>query len=74
MIVRLLVMLLLAASTASAGEKSILVFAAGYDSLQPSAVRILQRADYASMTVTISSVCILASCPCPQNPGPRSRK
>ena len=53
--VRLLVMLLLAASTASAGEKSILVFAAGYDSSRPAAVSILQRADYASMTVTISS-------------------
>ncbi len=54
-IVRLLVLLLLAASTASAGEKSILVFAAGYDGSLPAAVSILQRADYASMTVTIAS-------------------
>lgn len=54
-IVRVVVMLLLAASAASASEKSILVFAAGYESSRPSAVSILQRADYASMTVAISS-------------------
>lgn len=54
-IMHLLFMLFLAASTASASEKSILVFATGYDSTRPSAVSILQRADYASMTVTISS-------------------
>lgn len=54
-IIHLVVIMLLAASAASASEKSILVFAAGYESSRPSAVSILQRADYASMTVTISS-------------------
>ncbi len=53
-IVRLLALLLLATSTASAGEKGALVFAAGYDT-HPFAVSILQRADYASMTATIWS-------------------
>lgn len=53
--IHLLVMLLLAASTASAEEKSILVFASGHDSSRPSAVSILQRADYAAITVTIVS-------------------
>ncbi len=54
-IVHLAVILLLTASTAFAGDKGILVFAAGYDSSRPSAVSLLQRADYACMTVTISS-------------------
>ena len=54
-IIRFLVLLLLAASMASAGEKSVLVFASGYDNSRPAAVSILQRADVASRTVTISS-------------------
>ena len=53
--IQLLVILLLAASTVSASEKRILVFASAHDSSRSSAVGILQRADYASMTVTISS-------------------
>ena len=54
-IIRFLVLLLLAASMASAREKRVLMFATGYDGSRPAAVSILQRADYASMTVTISS-------------------
>jgi hypothetical protein len=42
-IIRLLVMLLLVASTASAGEKTILVFAAGYDSSRPTCGTLVLR-------------------------------
>jgi len=54
-IVQLVVALFLMASTASAGEKSVLVFAGSYENSRPAAVSILQRADYASMTVSITS-------------------
>ncbi len=54
-IIQLFVLLFLAASTASAGEKHILVFATEHDNSRQSAVSLVQRADYASMTVTISS-------------------
>jgi hypothetical protein len=54
-IIQIFVLLLLSVSTASAEEKSILVFAVENDNSRQSAVSLIQKADYASMTVTISS-------------------
>lgn len=54
-IIQIFVLLLLAVSTASAGQKNVLVFASEHENSRQSAVSLIQKADYASMTVTISS-------------------
>jgi hypothetical protein len=54
-IIQFCIFMLMAVTTASAEGKSILVFANENENSRQSAVSLVRKADYASMTVTISS-------------------